>query len=75
MQMSQLYNWSDPNEKVDTQWGIITVREWLDKEANRINSDPKRRAEVLKKAGKLALFVDKVAKTSKVKNRWGTFYR
>lgn len=59
-EMRQLYNWSDPKEIIDCQYGKIAVQEWLDKECNRINADPKRRAEVRKKAGKLALFVDKV---------------
>lgn len=56
--MTQLYEYSDPTEKVDTQWGLTTVKEWLKLEKKRIEKDPARKATIKKEGGMIALFVD-----------------
>jgi hypothetical protein len=45
-------NWGDPNGNIDSEYGRISRREWLNKEALRIGP----RVEVLRsKSGKMAL--------------------
>lgn len=56
----QLYEWSAPREMLDTQYGRISVRNWLSWEKRRIESDPERAAEIVEHCGFLALFVDPV---------------
>ena len=58
--MVGLYVWTDPAEKIDSQYGLISAKEWMGKEVARIKADPARTAEIRKKAGKIALFVNKV---------------
>ena len=56
----QITIWSPPGDWIDTQWGFITIREWLNNECARINIDSDRKAEVKPHKYKLdiALFVD-----------------
>jgi len=45
-------NWGDPNGNIDSEYGRISRREWLNKEALRIGP----RVEVVRsKSGKMAL--------------------
>ena len=58
--LMQLTDWSPSNEMIDTQYGRITIKEWLDKEKERITSDSTRRAEIFSRGNYLALYVDGV---------------
>lgn len=62
MEMKQLYVWGSPTEMIDSQYGKISYKDWLHKEADRINADPARKAEVKarKHDGKMCLLVNKV---------------
>lgn len=40
----RLYRWMEPNEPINSQWGHLPVREWLEREASRIGADPNRLA-------------------------------
>ncbi len=43
-----IYQWLPPDERFLTQYGEITSREWVGREAARINrSNPRRLAEVI----------------------------
>lgn len=57
--MVRLYKWSRLNEVIDTQYGRITVKEWLEREKDRITSDPSRQAEVRISGGIGTLIVDR----------------
>ena len=61
MKMMQLYEWSDDDEIIESQYGTITCREWIEHEFNRIVSDTNRVAEVREKGHKVTLFVNQVA--------------
>ncbi len=45
----QLTDWCDPDEFMPTQYGVIRVGDWLVREAERISSDPARKAMILPK--------------------------
>lgn len=60
--MIQLYTWSNPHEGIHTQWGTLTVKDWLTNEYTRITKDPTRHAEIRTNAsGQVSLFVNQVA--------------
>lgn len=59
VQMVILYKWSRPNEVMDTQYGRITVSEWLRREKYRITDDPTRQAVIANKGNLCTLMVDK----------------
>jgi len=54
----QIKIWTPMGDWIDTQWGFITTREWINHERDRINSDPTRKAEVRTRLDKIALFAD-----------------
>ncbi len=57
--LGQLYEWSDPQEKIKTgKWGTITIAEWLHYEADRINADPTRTARVVQAGSQRTLYVN-----------------
>lgn len=56
--MVQLYNWSDPEEKIHTLSGVVPVSIWLQWEKGRIGSERGRLAEIRYKKGQIALFVN-----------------
>lgn len=58
MKMMQLYLWSKPGEMIDTQYGRVSVREWMVREELRITADPTRQAEIRYTHDRMALFVD-----------------
>lgn len=60
MSMIQYSERFKPTEMIESQYGYISAREYLQKERIRIGSDPSRLAEVRKssKTGKIALFVN-----------------
>jgi hypothetical protein len=59
--MMELYVFSKPDEEIDTQYGRIPYREFLEKERDRIGGAPGREAEIHWKHGKCALIVNRVA--------------
>lgn len=56
----QLTTWSWKTSKIKSQYGEVTIAEWLRMEQKRITSDPERVALVVenKGGGYLALFVN-----------------
>jgi len=56
--MVRLYKWSRLDEVMDTQYGRITIYEWLRREESRIKSDPSREAIVTHRGGLGTLLVD-----------------
>ena len=54
--------WADPCEMVDTEYGMICMKRWLEKEKERIEKAKGRKAEIKSygKKGRLALFVNEV---------------
>lgn len=59
--MIQLYCWSGPTEMMHTEYGLLTVEEWLHREWARITADSRRQAEIRTQNGKVALFVNRIA--------------
>lgn len=57
----QLIHWSSPDEKIESQYGVMRIDKWLKKEKARIESDPERIAKIVNKKGKTALFVDNIS--------------
>ena len=59
-------------EAANGEYGTISWGEWCEKEAERINCNPNRHAEIRRAGGKLAVFVNitpLMAKTIKENNR------
>lgn len=59
IRMVMLYDWSRFDEVMDTQYGRITVEEWLRREKDRIESDSSRKAVIQKSGYLISLIVDK----------------
>ena len=58
----QLYHWSDPSDIIESQYGLVTIRVWLEKEKERILKDPSRTAYIKTNAlDQISLFVDDVS--------------
>ena len=57
----QLYEFSSEDELIQTQWGELPIRAWLEREKGRIEQNPLRRAAVVRlnhNSNMLALFVN-----------------
>jgi len=59
--MIQLTIEQEPDYPMDTQYGTITYKKWIELEEKRIKQNPTRITEIRKKKGKLSLWVNKVA--------------
>jgi hypothetical protein len=60
--LMQLTEFDNRGSKMSTQYGIITHGEWVEKEYDRIMSNPERSgAIVIMAGGKVALYVNRVA--------------
>ena len=46
--------WCNPDEKISTQWGYITYRQWCEKEVARINRNGDT-TKVIEKNGLIAV--------------------
>jgi len=65
MGLVQLYKYSPKNEKLDTQYGRITIERWLMKEKSRIGRNISRIVRIVENDnGMLALFVNPVKELS-----------
>ena len=60
-ELIQLYRWTRPKEKIETIGGAIPAEYWMAMEANRINTNPERIAEIRRHKGKMAVFVNDVS--------------
>lgn len=61
--MIQLYHWSDPEEMIYSQYGHVTIKEWLIREGHRILNDHSRCVEIKTNAlDQISLFVNDVTK-------------
>ncbi|MDP3778673.1 MAG: hypothetical protein Q8R30_01325 [bacterium] len=59
--LMQLYGWSEADEMIQSQYGRVTIHEWLTREEERIASDPSRRAVIVTHGNRTTLFVNRVA--------------
>lgn len=59
--LTQLYRWSHPNERIDTQYGNITCLEWFHKEKKRIEKADGRIAVIKHFNNKYSLWVNNVS--------------
>ncbi|MDP3800046.1 MAG: hypothetical protein Q8Q90_01345 [bacterium] len=55
----RLYKWSRVDEVLDTQYGTITVNDWLKRERDRILSDSSRKAMIVRNGFYATLFINK----------------
>ena len=60
MEMIQIYNQCPMTENIETVNGMMLYGDWLQQEADRINADPVRRAEVRKNGVRASLWVNDV---------------
>lgn len=58
----EFYKFSSPSEKIQTQYGVLSIIEWLREEQKRISLKKGRTAKIVKDNGKVALFVNDVSK-------------
>ena len=58
--MIELYKPNLDDKIINAQYGDIPYLEWLMKEKERIEKDPKRKAEIFFKKNKSSLFVNEV---------------
>lgn len=57
----QLFKYSHKNSKIKSQYGVVSIAEWLQKEKERIENDSSRIAEITKsRNGMMTLFVNPV---------------
>lgn len=59
--MVPLYDWNYESSEIDSQYGTISILKWMTLEAERINSDPMRKAEIHRRGSLVRLLVDDVA--------------
>lgn len=52
----QQTNWINPKYKILTQWGLLTYREYLNKEKNRIERQCAKLGEIRTRGKDIALF-------------------
>jgi hypothetical protein len=61
VRLMQLYEYGLADEVLDTQYGHISRKAWLQKEKQRIERDKSRVAEIVYLSNAVGLFVNKVA--------------
>jgi len=59
--MVQLTVFGDPEERLETRYGVVTWRDYLGRECARIAALPGRQAAVVERHGQLALTVNDVS--------------
>ncbi len=57
----ELLEYTPPNYKLDTQYGMVSARNWMVYELERITQSPNRVARLVEKGGLVSLWVDDAA--------------
>ena len=58
MKLIQLTVFNDPKKAIESQYGEIPYLSWLEKEKERVERDPTRKAEIKTNKGRVALFAN-----------------
>lgn len=59
--LMQLYSWSNADDMIQSQYGHIKIKEWLEREQARIAADASRQAVVVTHGHRMTLYVNDTA--------------